>query len=147
MRGALSWEGWNPSAEEASLVGSNVPRSVQAYDGSQPFTRRQRGQVMPDRRKRKARRSVDGESQASNGRNPCKADNDAGTSGLETIPDQPGDTLWRPNPRSASRVEQTCKSLWASFLSRGCENLGTESVGSGIPFCTPGDDGAERGET
>jgi len=36
-RGAFTRKGWNLFAEDASLIGSNTPRSVQAPDGSQPF--------------------------------------------------------------------------------------------------------------
>jgi hypothetical protein len=51
------------------------------------------------------------------------------------------------NPRSACRVEQTCKSFSAYFLPGGCENLWAGSGGSGSPSRTAGDDGAERAET
>jgi hypothetical protein len=51
------------------------------------------------------------------------------------------------DPRSASGVEQTHKSLRTSLLPGGCESLGAISDTGGTVFVTSGDKGAEREET
>lgn len=51
------------------------------------------------------------------------------------------------DPRSASGVEQTRKSLRTSSLPGGCENLRAMSDTGGIVFVTSDDRGAEREKT
>jgi hypothetical protein len=74
-------------------------------------------------------------------------DDDAGARDWEQHPIDQVTTSGDRNPRSASGVEQTRKSLRTSILSRGCENLRTGCNRGGTLCCTSDDDGAERAQT